>query len=217
MFRAWLVAGVVAVTSGWLTTNLRKNCAHVRASNSVAHAGTSRPSTRAPEACAAERRVGEHSDFPLARQWEDGRLDLSVIDGVVDPDEVEWLVSHDAHELRVLPLVGTRDADVADALVLLQLLEHGELRRDIAEVVHLKEVERSLPDAVEGSVDLGPRSGGISGSSRPRDVHLRRPEDPIRDPELARDASGDLLGGAIARGGVEQCSSVLDECTHSHP
>ena len=37
--------GVIAVTSGWLATNLRKNCAQLRASNSAAHDGTSSEGT----------------------------------------------------------------------------------------------------------------------------------------------------------------------------
>lgn len=47
MFSGRLVAGVMAVTAGWLATYLRKNCAQEPASNSRAHPGTWRPFTRA--------------------------------------------------------------------------------------------------------------------------------------------------------------------------
>ncbi len=127
MLRAWLVAGVAAVMSGLLTTNLRKNCAQVRASNSAAHVGTSRPATR-PRA--AERRVREHADLPLARQREDRRLDFAVVDGVVHADEIERLVAHERYELVVLRLERGGQADVADAALLLQLPEEAELGGD---------------------------------------------------------------------------------------
>ena len=40
MFFAWLVAGVTHVTPGLLMIHLRKNCAHVVASISLAHSGS---------------------------------------------------------------------------------------------------------------------------------------------------------------------------------
>lgn len=46
MFSDRLVAGVMAVTAGWLATYLRKNYAHEPASNSAAHSGSLRPATR---------------------------------------------------------------------------------------------------------------------------------------------------------------------------
>jgi hypothetical protein len=46
MFTARLVAGVMTVTRGSAAMNLRKNWAQLWASNSWAHAGTSRPATR---------------------------------------------------------------------------------------------------------------------------------------------------------------------------
>jgi hypothetical protein len=49
MWRAWLVAGVMAVTAGWAATNLRKNCAHdVASSSSAAQAGTCCPCCATP-------------------------------------------------------------------------------------------------------------------------------------------------------------------------
>src|SRR3970282_183396 len=47
MFAGRLVAGVMAVTAGWLATYLRKNWAQEFASTSRAHSGTCRPFTRA--------------------------------------------------------------------------------------------------------------------------------------------------------------------------
>jgi hypothetical protein len=153
------------------------------------------------------------SALPRARQREDRRLDLAVVDGVVHADEVERLVAHDRLELRVLPLVRARDADVAHAPLPLQLLQDGELRRDVAEVVHLDQVHRALADALEGRLDLRARGRGV-GRAPAGDVDLGRPEDPVREPELARDPPGDLLRGAVARGGVEHRPALLDERAH---
>src|SRR5688572_24243828 len=161
-----------------------------------------------PQAGPAEGLIDHDSHLPLLCDRNDRVLSFARVDGVVDADEIERLALHDVHNLRVLLIEGRRHPDVADAPLLLQLFEDGQLRRHVAEVVHLNEVDLALLEAREGLIELLARSRWIGGSAAESgDVHLRRPEDLVRKAEGGGDAPRDLFRSAITRRGIENGST----------
>ena len=188
-----------------------KNCAQLAASKSAAQSGSLPVADALEQTRAAEGHVDHDRNPAFGGERQDRFLDAAVVDRVVDADEVERLLAHDARELAVLFLAGGRHADVADALRGLQLLQDPELDGDVAQVVNLDEVHRFDAEAPEGFLDLGPRRRGIGGAAAARrDIDLRRPEDLSRDAELACEPARDFLRCAVGWRRVEDTGAVVD-------
>jgi len=86
------------------------------------------------------------------------------------------------------------------------------LCRDVAEVVHLHQIDDRLLDPGERRIDLRPRRRRVcNGVAAPGHVDLGGPEDLVGEPGFGRDASGDLFRRAVARGGVEHRAAFLDQ------
>lgn len=95
MFAALLVAGVTAVIVGLDTNHLRKNCAHVVASNSLAHSGTDLFAARPEQAGTSKRRVGEHRNLLFSCERQNPFFHAAVVNGVIDADEIERFIAHE--------------------------------------------------------------------------------------------------------------------------
>jgi hypothetical protein len=148
----------------------------------------------------------------LLRQRENHLLGAAVVHRVVDADEVDGLVSHHRREVVVPGLARRGHADVADPPRLLHLLEDPHLHGDVSQVVHLDAVDGIGADVLEGLGDLRPGRGGVGGTL-PRHVHLRRPEDPVGEPQVAGDGPGNLFRSPVTRGSIEDRAAILHEGT----
>ncbi len=103
----------------------------------VSHAAENTRSSPA----SAERRVDQHADVTFVRQGQQRSRDFPVVDGVVHLDEVERIAPHEVHHLRVLARTRGGDAEVSNALRVLQLLQHGDHLLDAGEVMNLYEID----------------------------------------------------------------------------
>src|SRR3979490_1151609 len=72
-----------------------------------------------------KRQIRPHSDFALQDEWKDCLACVAVGYGIVHLDEIERVVAHDVHDLRVLADAGRGYADVTNLSSFLPLLHQG--------------------------------------------------------------------------------------------
>src|SRR6185436_16196260 len=124
------------------------------------------------QATAAERHVDQDRDAALGRQRQQLVLRRAVVERIVELDEIERLLAHDGFELVIGARGIMRDAEVADATVLLPLPKRRKMCLPIEQVVHLHEVdaldleqrERALHLRDSGLPPPGPHLGGDEGA-----------------------------------------------------
>src|SRR6185437_2893768 len=140
---------------------------------------------------------------------QEARLGRAALDRIGQLDEIDGaLALDDALELGQRALGVVRDAEIADAPVVLHPPHAGELRPPIDEVVDLHEIddvaaeERGRPPHLLDAALLagGPYLGGE------KDLGARA--------ELGDEIAGHAFGAAVHRRAVDHAAAAVDEALH---
>src|SRR5438477_7432324 len=117
---------------------------------------------------AGEGSVDQHRDAAVTRQGQETLVRRAVDDRVIDLEKIELLAPQDFLGLGKGGVDIVRDAEIADASLLLPAAHGGELGIQINQVVHLHEIEVLYAQARERALDRvdaclaagGPNYGG---------------------------------------------------------
>src|SRR5690606_17519686 len=90
---------------------------------------------------ASKGQGGQHGDATLKRQRQDQLFCRTIVDGVVDLDEVELVAAHETGQFLVIILGGGGDAEVADAAFLFPFAQHRQHVGSTCQVVDLQQIE----------------------------------------------------------------------------
>ena len=224
MCSALVVPVRATMTAGWLRTYLRKNCAHVFASNSAAHSGRGVLLARLKMRPRSKGKYAMNADLPLLGERQDLLLDAAVAHGVVGADEVDLLVAHDRLEPSAngasvgfggkarscTPMYRTRPSffiSLRTARYVGTSAPAPTMTRSILGTLNVANFS-SICRSHGGGVGLRRRGPGQDGGG---DGQGRRPEELVLNPELVGSRAGDLLPRRPAVQHVDDFAAVVDQ------
>ncbi len=154
----------------------------------------------------SKRTIDQGGDALVHGDGKEGLLGVTVVDGVIELDEVHLLGLQDVRQVLVLRIPGRGDADVFHSTLLLHLPEKGQLGLPVSQIVDLVQADFAGSQTLLGLGDLCQARLPPLGSA-----DLRGHEDLVGIPDLPDQLAQDYLRRTVGRRGIDESASQVGE------